>query len=290
MVAKLIHISDIHIPKDAQRLEMFRTAFQNFFRTIDQFVSRDCMIVICGDLLHSKENISPEQIMLARQFLEQCGKRCQTILIAGNHDMNMSSSTQLDSLTPCTSNIPNVVYLTESGVRIFDNIAFVVNSILLNVYNFELDTVDVLKQQEFISHSHVKDLLQGFTSVCLYHGIVEGATCDNGYRLSSKITLDHLQGFDHVLLGDVHKHQYLDTHIAYSGSFVQQNHGEEIEGHGFILWDLESKTSGFHAVENPFCFYTIYLERPIDDPISRLVGKSFIHLRMIAPTCDASSS
>jgi DNA repair exonuclease SbcCD nuclease subunit len=236
------------------------------------------MILICGDLLHNKETISPEQIMLARQFLEQCGKRCHTVLIAGNHDLNMFRKDRLDSLTPCCSGIHNVSYMSETGVRIFDNIAIVVNSLVCNSYNYETDTVDPLKAQDFLTHETVSSYVKGYTSVCLYHGIIDGSVAPNGYILSSTITKKFLQGFDYVLLGDVHKHQYLAPNIAYAGSLWQQNHGEDIGDHGMIVWDLEKQSGYFHRVPNPCAYFTYYFDRPIHKVIADLTGKNGVHL------------
>jgi len=257
---------------------VLRDVFQNFFQLLDSVVSEECMILICGDLLHNKETISPEQIMLARQFLEQCGKRCPTLLIAGNHDLNMSRKDRLDSLTPCCSGIHNVSYLSETGVRIFDNIAIVVNSLVLNSYNYETDTVDPLKAHDFLTHETVSSYVKGYTSVCLYHGIIDGSVAPNGYILSSCITKKFLQGFDYVLLGDVHKHQYLAPNIAYPGSLWQQNHGEDIDHHGMIVWDLEKQVGHFHRVRNPCVYFTYYFDRPIHKAIADLAGKNSVHL------------
>jgi DNA repair exonuclease SbcCD ATPase subunit len=47
--------------------------------------------------------------------------------------------------------------------------------------------------------------------------------------------------------------------IAYPGSFLQQNYGEEIK-HGYLLWDIKSaKNHGvsFHELPNPYPFVTI---------------------------------
>jgi exonuclease SbcD len=280
MIRRLVHISDIHIPSDPEKHRALRDIFQNFFHLLDEVVSQESMILICGDLLHNKEIISPEQIMLARQFLEQCGKRCQTVLIAGNHDLNMFRKDRLDSLTPCCSGIPNVSYLSETGVRIFDNVAIVVNSLVLNSYNYETDTVDPLKSNDFLTHEAVSTSVQGYISVCLYHGIIDGSKAPNGYNLSSLTKKCHLQGFDYVLLGDVHRHQFLAPNIAYSGSLWQQNHGEDIGDHGMIIWDLEKRVGEFRRVPNPCAYYTYYFDKPFDKVVADLAGKNSVHVRL----------
>lgn len=43
--------------------------------------------------------------------------------------------------------------------------------------------------------------------------------------------------------------------IAYVGSLIQQNFGENITKHGFLLWDIPTKTYTEHDVENKFPYY-----------------------------------
>jgi DNA repair exonuclease SbcCD ATPase subunit len=71
------------------------------------------------------------------------------------------------------------------------------------------------------------------------------------------------------MLGDIHKHQYLDKRrrVAYSSSLIQQNHGEDIEDHGYILWDIENGKSEFKRVYNEYGYITIKIE---DNKIVRL--------------------
>ena len=46
-----------------------------------------------------------------------------------------------------------------------------------------------------------------------------------------------------VLLGDIHKQQYLNKQktIAYAGSLVCQNWGEHPTNHGYIKWDAPKR-------------------------------------------------
>jgi DNA repair exonuclease SbcCD ATPase subunit len=64
-------------------------------------------------------------------------------------------------------------------------------------------------------------------------------------------------GHDLTLLGDIHKMQFLnaDRTVAYAGSLIQQNHAEELT-HGILVWDLESRSAEFVAIENDYGYYT----------------------------------
>lgn len=43
--------------------------------------------------------------------------------------------------------------------------------------------------------------------------------------------------------------------VVMPSSLIQQNFGENVSKHGFLLWDVESKTFTEHDVENKFPFY-----------------------------------
>jgi DNA repair exonuclease SbcCD ATPase subunit len=64
-----------------------------------------------------------------------------------------------------------------------------------------------------------------------------------------------------VLLGDIHKRQFLNEEetIAYPGSLIQQNYSEE-PSHGFLLWDVETKKSTYHQVENDYGYKILNVE------------------------------
>lgn len=59
--------------------------------------------------------------------------------------------------------------------------------------------------------------------IAIIHESIEGSTYYNQINNSSsshRLKLCDLQAFDLVLLGDIHKPQFLTPKIAYSGSFV----------------------------------------------------------------------
>ncbi len=52
--------------------------------------------------------------------------------------------------------------------------------------------------------------------------------------------------------------------IAFSGSILQQNFGENVSNHGFLFWDVESKTFEEHNVANRFPYYQFKI-KSVDD-------------------------
>lgn len=43
--------------------------------------------------------------------------------------------------------------------------------------------------------------------------------------------------------------------IAYASSLIQQDFGENVNKHGYLLWDVESKTFTEHDVDNKYSFF-----------------------------------
>ena len=94
--------------------------------------------------------------------------------------------------------------------------------------------------------------------VALYHGIVRGA--QNAYLdfISSPHDphLSDFQGFDAVLLGDVHEPFLLVDRVAYAGSLICQSHGETSYEHGYRVWEFQCndyRTSNAWQVTSAFC-------------------------------------
>ena len=99
------------------------------------------------------------------------------------------------------------------------------------------DTQKYVKAKEFDSK----------TKIALYHGSVFGSQTDFGFILpNSDVEKDIFDGYDMVLLGDIHKRQYLNDEktIAYPGSLIQQNFGEDFDK-GFLVWDIDKRESEF---------------------------------------------
>ena len=43
--------------------------------------------------------------------------------------------------------------------------------------------------------------------------------------------------------------------VSYVGSLIQQNFGEKVSKHGFLVWDIETKTHKEYDVENKAAYY-----------------------------------
>jgi DNA repair exonuclease SbcCD ATPase subunit len=242
-VTHVYHLADLHI-RNLKRHKEYREVFQKFLDNVDRDNIENSVIYLAGDIAHAKTEMSPELVREISWFLTECANRKETFLITGNHDCNLNNNYRLDVLTPIVENLDNkrIHYLRDTGVYPFGNITFVVYSILDNKDNWP-------KPSD----------IEGENKICLFHGPVNLAQTDIGYTVSSNsFTTDMFEGFDMVMLGDIHRRQTLGTPtIAYCGSLIQQNHGESLDKHGYLLWDVESRTFEEFDIPNDYGFYTL---------------------------------
>ena len=242
-VEKIYHLADLHI-RNLKRHKEYREVFQKFLDSVEADNIQNSIIYLAGDIAHAKTEMSPELVREISWFLTECSKLRETFLITGNHDCNLNNDYRLDVLTPIVENLnnPRIHYLRDTGVYPFQNLTFVVYSILDKKSNWP-------KAED----------IEGENKICLFHGPVNKAQTDIGYTVSSNsFTLDMFDGFDMVMMGDIHKRQNFGIpHIAYAGSMVQQNHGEMLEGHGYLLWDVESRTYQEFDLHNDYGYLTI---------------------------------
>jgi len=101
------------------------------------------------------------------------------------------------------------------------------------------------------------------TYVALYHGGVGRFSTNKGYIMEG-ISLSTFDGYDMVLLGDIHRFQYLDPakRIAYAGSLISQNNTETDLDHGMLVWDVATRTSHLVRMKNPYAFREAIFDPP----------------------------
>ena len=265
-VEKIYHLADLHI-RNLKRHTEYREVFQKFLNNVDRDNIENAVIYLAGDIAHAKTEMSPELVREISWFLTECANRKHTFLITGNHDCNLNNNYRLDVLTPIVENLENerIHYLRDTGVYPFHNITFVVYSILDNQENWPKG-----------------ELVEGENTICLFHGPVNDSTTDIGYTVSSNsFTTEMFDGFDMVMLGDIHKRQTLGrSTIAYAGSMIQQNHGESLEKHGYLLWDVESRTFEEVDIPNDYGFYTLDVDSGIVPTVTNMPKKPRLRVRV----------
>ena len=258
------HISDVHI-RNLKRHAEYEQVFEKLYKKIKQN-REDSIIYIGGDIAHSKTDMSPELVDQTSRFLKSLSEICPTIVITGNHDCNLNNLNRLDVLTPIINNLnlPNLHYLKRSGVYDIADMSFV-------VWDVWEDEEDYIKASDF----------KADTKVVLYHGTVDRSKTDVGFSLPGKVTIDYFDGYDLGLIGDIHKRQYLNNEktSAYCGSLIQQNHGESI-GHGYLLWEVETKKSEYIEIPNDYGYYTIDIDKGIVPDVKGMPKKARLRVRV----------
>jgi DNA repair exonuclease SbcCD ATPase subunit len=249
-ITHVYHLADLHI-RNLKRHNEYRLVFQRFLDNVKNDGIENSIIYIGGDIAHAKTEMSPELVREISWFLSECSKLREVVLITGNHDCNLNNNSRLDVLTPIIENLNDnrVHYLRDTGVYNIHNLTFVVYSILDKRENWP-SGFDVV----------------GENKICLFHGPVDKSKTDVGYSVSStRFTTEMFDGYHLALLGDIHKRQILQEYnekngkpiIAYPSSLIQQNHGEMLEGHGYLLWDIENRTFKEFDLHNDYGYLTI---------------------------------
>ena len=73
--------------------------------------------------------------------------------------------------------------------------------------------------------------------------------------------------------------------VVYSGSMIQQNHGEKPFGHGYVLWDLKDRKHTHKEVHNDYGYYTIEVRdgKCVSD-LSKLPKKARLRVKVYNTT------
>lgn len=250
-VKKIFHLSDIHIrtyKMHNEYISVFKQTLKDIKRLSQGYSRDEVRIVISGDYVHQKITISNELLLLGTWFLRKLEEIAPVVIIAGNHDLLENNKDRLDSITPMVKLLPGLdisYYVGDSNCYLDNNLVWCVYSIFDD--NRRPDIESARKQYG-----------DDKCYIGLFHAPVLGAKTDLGYEFDHGAQMEDFEGCDIVMLGDIHLRQswnHKGTLIAYAGSLIQQNIGENINGHGFLVWDVENKMFEEHDVENEAKFF-----------------------------------
>jgi DNA repair exonuclease SbcCD ATPase subunit len=266
---RIYHIADVHI-RNVKRHKEYRQVFEKMFEEIRNRGTEDSIIYLAGDIAHAKLEMSPELLKEISWLFTECSKLCETILITGNHDCNMNNLDRLDVLTPIVEalDLPNFHYLRDTQVYSIGGVDFSVFSIFDNKDNWI-----------------TADKMFGNKKIALFHGPVDNSMTDVGYVVSSRhFTTDIFDGFDLALLGDIHKRQEMISpkgcKVVYAGSLVQQNFGETLDKHGFLVWDMDTLTYEAIDIPNEYGYYTLDVDNGVVPIVSDMPKHARLRVRL----------
>ena len=235
MINKLVHFSDLHIRLFKDH-DLYRTILQDMFNQFKEI--KPDRIVFTGDLVHSKNQMTPELIEMVRWILIECANITKTIIIPGNHDFLVNNTERLDALTPIINSLDNnnIVYYRDRGVYEDDNVSWCVYSQYQGNIPPEINNSKGVK-------------------IGLFHGPISGLKTDLGFEFGEEAyEIEKFDGLDVVLCGDIHKRSEFQIKGGKGymiGSTIQNNIGENIRNHGFGIYDVETKKYDYVDLFNP---------------------------------------
>lgn len=205
---KIIHVSDIHI-RPLSRHNEYKKGLELFFKQAREI--QPDLIVNTGDLVHSKTLVTSELFSMLSWFFKECTAIAPMINILGNHDGALTNNQRTDVVSSVIEaiNIPNCFLYKKSGIyyHTFNNqkIAFTVFSLFDKKpwINLKPDTS--------------KDI---DVNIALFHGAVVDSKTDLNWKITHgeeyikesktrQVSIDFFDGYDFVMLGDIHKQQFL---------------------------------------------------------------------------------
>ncbi len=244
---KFAHIADTHIKNLKYHYE-YRIVFEQLYEELRK--QEVDYIVHCGDIAHTKTQISPEFVEMCSDFFRNLAAVAPTYIILGNHDGNLKNSSRQDALTPIVEalDLPDLHLLKESGETHIND-------------KFCLNVLSVFDRENWIKPTNNDKV-----NIALYHGSISNCKTDINWTMTfGEDELSIFDDFDFSMLGDIHRRQFLDKEgrVWYAGSTVQQNHGETNDK-GILIWEIESKNDWNIepiVLKNPKPFITIELTR-----------------------------
>ena len=182
-------------------------------------------IVHCGDIAHTKTQISPEFVDMCSNFFENLADIAPTYIILGNHDGNLRNSSRQDAISPIVNALDhaNLHLLKDSGETHLNE------EVCLNV-------LSVFDRENWSKPTNPDKI-----NIALYHGSISKCQTDTNWTMTfGEDEIDIFDDFDFGMLGDIHRRQFLDHdgRIWYAGSTIQQNHGETNDK-GILIWDIQ---------------------------------------------------
>ena len=65
-----------------------------------------------------------------------------------------------------------------------------------------------------------------------------------------------------------------ETISLYAGSMIQQNHGESLDKHGYLLWDVPTRTFEEFNIPNDYGFYTLDVDNGVVPDVTDIFPKN----------------
>lgn len=269
---KLLHFADVHLgmenygrldPKTGLSSRLF-----DFCRCFDFLVdyaikNKVDAALFAGDAYKTRDPSPTYQRAFAQRIKRLAEAGIKVVMVPGNHDLPLALGKAHTLDIFATLKIPNVYILSEPGIFKIPHLPLQIvalpwlsrQQLLAKEENLKLTaekTAELLKEKlNQIVKELIKKLSPDTPAVLLAHGAVESAQygAERNITVGSDIplsleTLTH-SPFAYIGLGHIHKHQVIKESppIIYSGSIERIDFSEEKEDKGFVVVNLEEKTT-----------------------------------------------
>lgn len=263
----IVHVADIHI-RNWKRHTEYREVFEKLYELVKSSPP-NTIVTVGGDIVHAKTDMSPELIDMVNDFFVNLAELAPTFVICGNHDTNLNNNNRLDALSPIFKALKqkNLYYLKDTELYEVGDVCFSVMSLLQ-------------PQEDYILASNIQGSYK--RKIALYHGTVENSSTDTGIKLLQGLKMETFNGYDVALLGDIHKRQVLKASplVLYPGSLVQQNFGEDYEGHGPVILNTNTLDYRFLDLPNRYGFYTLEVDGGVLPDNLPITSKTNLRLKV----------
>lgn len=237
------------------------------------------LLFIVGDIVHSKTQLSPEQITIVSNLFERLIEFTDVFVILGNHDYSKSNESRMDALTPIinpilSGNNNNKLLMFEPGSSI-KNIKYGKENIIIGTYGIkDIDNWPTIEKARELFDLEYKN-----TTIALYHGIIKDSMTDLNFRFDDGIPIHFFDGWDFSIFGDIHLRQMFrkDQTAIMLGSCWCQNFGEDIEK-GYSILDTNEKKFAFVPIKNKYGYYTIRIDGIEVPKINSIYGNPKIRI------------
>jgi len=242
-------LADLH-------MNLFRR-FNPFFVHVEKAVDEFCrlceerkvkLIVIPGDLFHTKWQLSTEALIKANVIVNKMADIAEVAIIRGNHD---SAS------------------LTELDVNLCENYQSYPNVTVINNYRLmPLREGFLFHFLAYFDGKEAEDKVNSIQCDPKYKNVLFSHMAVGGFKMHenyddevAEIVPSRLNKFHKVFLGHFHGHQN-DGHICYISSPLQSKHGDEHSRHGFVFYNTDDDEVEF--IPNSFSpiFATMEMTKP----------------------------
>lgn len=277
VIDNVIHISDLHFTM-RDKYEHYQNVFDHFIEDIKKYDNSNTIVIITGDLFNEKNKLDSKLVFFSKKLIYNISKLFTTFIICGNHDFIQQNRKIPDTISSVFyDNLyehdymfdvqNNLYYLKNTGYYVYENIGFGV----LSVFDLhDYSSCGLNENIEFpdgnILHNYYEN--RNHFNLALLHTTVKNSAIQTheGYdrfleSYDNHIDVNNIKNYDYILLGDIHKQQFIKN-AGYPSSLVQQNFGEDPVNHGYILWDLKNKKYDFIRVYSDYamikCKVSIY--------------------------------